>query len=131
MDISELLSSVSPEDMEKLKKVAASLMQNGNTPAKQTENLPAAAAAAAEQSSGASDSNSQPPAALADAGLISGIAAVGKLMNTDDDRIRFIEALKPLLSEHKRQKADEAEKLLRLMTVLPALKDSGLLNGLI
>lgn len=129
MDISELLSSVSPEDMEKLKAVAASLMQSNNSPASKTENPPTASAAG--QNSVVSASDAQPASAPIDAGLISGIAAVGKLMNTDDDRIRFIEALKPLLSENKRQKADEAEKLLRLMTILPALKDSGLLNGLI
>lgn len=123
MDISELLSSVSPEDMEKLKTVAASLMQNGNSRENQTADAASTASAPVTET--------KPSLPAADAGLISGIAAVGKLMHTDDDRIRFIEALKPLLSENKRQKADEAEKLLRLMTVLPALKDSGLLNGII
>ena len=59
------------------------------------------------------------------------LSALGKLMNSDDDRIRLIEALKPLLSEGRQKKADEAEKMLRLMSALPALKDSGLLNGLI
>ena len=59
------------------------------------------------------------------------LAALGNAVNSDDDKIRFIEALKPLLSSERQKKADEAEKMLRLMSALPALKESGLLNGFI
>ena len=43
-------------------------------------------------------------------------------MNREDDRTKFIAALKPLLSEDRRKKADEAMRFLRLMDTLPLLK---------
>ena len=136
MDLSQLLSSISPQDMEKLKAAAAGIISSGaqsgenaavQSSAPQNTGTPAPASVEPSQTSAVAPASAPMP----DAGLLSSVAGVAKLMNTDDDRIRFIEALKPLLSENKRRKADEAEKMLRLLTVLPALKDSGLLNGLI
>lgn len=49
--------------------------------------------------------------------------------NSEDDNIRLILALKPLLSEDKRAKADRAVKILKLINLLPLIKDSGLLGG--
>lgn len=60
------------------------------------------------------------------------IGAVMKLVsgfNSEDDNIRFIIALKPLLSEEKRAKADTAVKLLKLVNLIPLIKESGLLGG--
>ena len=125
MDITEILGSLSNEDMAKLQSAAAGLLKNMNSSSAQSENEPPSgektpAAAPAENTAPA------PPGVN-----LSALSALGKLMNSDDDRIRLIEALKPLLSEGRQKKADEAEKMLRLMSALPALKDSGLLNGLI
>lgn len=125
MDITEILGSLSNEDMAKLQSAAAGLLKNMNSSSGQSVNeLPAdekpPAAASAENTAPALPGVNLPA-----------LSALGKLMNSDDDRIRLIEALKPLLSEGRQKKADEAEKMLRLMSALPALKDSGLLNGLI
>ena len=43
-------------------------------------------------------------------------------MNKEDSRTRLISDLKPLLSEERRKKADEAIKFLQLMEFLPLLK---------
>lgn len=43
-----------------------------------------------------------------------------------DDRAKFLASLKPLLSDKRRQRADEAMKMMHLFEILPALKDSGL-----
>ena len=40
----------------------------------------------------------------------------------DDERTRLIAALKPLLSPHRRKKADEAIQLMRLMDMLPMIE---------
>lgn len=123
MDITEILGSLSNEDMAKLQSAAAGLLKNMNSSSGQSVNEPPAD----EKTPVAAENTAS---ALPGVNL-SALSALGKLMNSDDDRIRLIEALKPLLSEGRQKRADEAEKMLRLMSALPALKDSGLLNGLI
>lgn len=102
-DLQDLLSSISDEDMAKIKNVAASLMNDSqNTRQEPVQN---------QQSLGNFDDN-----------------AMGKIMsvmgqfNKEDERTRLIQDLKPLLSEERRKKADEAIKFLRLMELLPLLK---------
>lgn len=125
MDVTQLLGSLSNEDMQKLQTAAAGLLKNMNE-TKQTQN---ADNTPAESVSSASPAENTAPAS---AGLnLTALASIGKVINAEDDRIRFIEALKPLLSSERQKKADEAEKMLRLMSTLPALKESGILNGLI
>lgn len=61
---------------------------------------------------------------------------IGRLMSVmgnlqkgkDDDRSRLLLALKPHLSEKRRQRVDRAVKILKLIDLLPLLQDSGLLN---
>ncbi len=78
-----------------------------------------------------SGGESAPP----DSGGIPDIAAMMSLVSkikeagTDDDNISFLNALRPLLSEEKRPKIDRAVKILRLINLLPILKDSGILGG--
>ena len=47
--------------------------------------------------------------------------------NSQDERLDFINALKPLLSEERQKKADEATKLVKLMSVLPLLRERGIM----
>lgn len=46
----------------------------------------------------------------------------------DDNRAKLLLALKPHLSTPRREKVDTAIKLLKLIDLLPVLKDSGVLN---
>ena len=63
-------------------------------------------------------------------------ALIGKIMsvmsklksNRDDDRSRLLLALKPHLSAPKREKVDTAVKLLKLIDLLPLLKESGIFD---
>ena len=60
------------------------------------------------------------------------IGSLGKLMSaSDDDRCRLIKALKPLLSDERQKRADEAVRLLKLASMLPAIRQSGILNNLL
>lgn len=52
-----------------------------------------------------------------------------KSFETDDDNIRFLKALKPLLGNEKQERVDKAVRLLRLLNLLPLIKDSGLIGG--
>lgn len=45
---------------------------------------------------------------------------------SDDERTHLLSALKPYLSEKRQKKTDNAIKILKLLEILPLLKDSGL-----
>lgn len=73
---------------------------------------------------------------------ISGLLSNGDLMNVmslvsklntngGDSRTALLTALKPHLSEPKREKVDTAIKILRLLELLPILKESGVLGKLL
>ena len=60
------------------------------------------------------------------------MSIVSKLNQKNDDaRTSLLAALKPHLSEPKREKVDTAIKILRLLDLLPALKESGILGKLL
>ena len=50
--------------------------------------------------------------------------------NGEDSRTRLLLALKPHLSKERQDKVDSAVKILRLLELLPLIKESGLLNDL-
>lgn len=52
--------------------------------------------------------------------------AMGALRQ-DDPRMNFLMALKPNLSEHRRQRVDEAIRILRLLSMVPLLREQRLL----
>lgn len=112
--ISELLSSVSPEELERLKGVAQSLMNSSNGSGGENTQKTASASQNKTEQSGISS--------LFGDDMAKTLATVAGQMNREDDRTKFINALKPLLSEERRQKADEAMRFLRLMDMLPLLK---------
>lgn len=138
-DLSSLLASLSPEDMDMLKTAASQLLGSQHVPeasppepapAPQPSNTPDIGALL--QSLGLGPKQSQPmqtntPAI--DPAMIAGIAKIfGQLNSVDDKRIQFIAALKPLLNSERQKKADQAIKMLKLFEILPLLKEQGLFN---
>ena len=110
--IRELLDSVSPEDLERLKSVAQNLMQeNGGGSGEKQET----------HQKGSENAGAGLSAMLGD-DMAKTLAAVAGRMHEEDDRTRFLQALRPLLSEERQKKADEAMRFLRLMDMLPLLK---------
>ncbi len=62
------------------------------------------------------------------------ILAIQKVLSntkSDDRNIKFLNSLRPLLSEGRQEKVDQAIKIMRLLSVLPLLTESGLLSGLL
>ena len=101
MEISEILSSLSSSDMENLKAVAQDLFSSEKS----------------------DDSGTLPNLDL---------SALTSLMKPkEDERTKLIGALKPLLSEERQRRADEAIRLLHLASMLPALRESGILDKLL
>lgn len=107
--INDILSGLTDEDMENLRNAAESFFSS--------------------QDSGESRGNSGPDFAdiLGNAQMIAKISSLMGAMNKKDDRTRLIEALKPLLSEKRRKKADEAMQMMKLFEILPAL--GGIMGG--
>ena len=67
-----------------------------------------------------------------DSDLVNVMSLVTRLnSNSNDSRSTLLTALKPHLSEPKREKVDTAIKILRLLELLPILKESGVLGKLI
>lgn len=57
--------------------------------------------------------------------MVTRLAPLLGRINQEDDSTRLLRALRPLLSEERRRKIDEAIKILQLMRLLPLLKDMG------
>ena len=64
---------------------------------------------------------------MPDLSQLSALVPVLQAFNQPDSRLDFINALKPLLSQERQQRADEALKLVRLFSVLPLLRERGIM----
>ena len=61
------------------------------------------------------------------------ISAIAGLLSSglNNKNAELILSLKPYLSEKRQKKTDEAIKLLKLLSLLPALRESGLIENLL
>lgn len=123
MEISELLSSLSENDIEQLKESAASLLGGLNIGGSHN----------AENSDDTEVADSRSIKNI-DTGLDLGfnkiLSNLGGVMNKPDVRCDFLLALKPLLREEHRERVDQSVKMLRLMNMLPMLRESGMLQNI-
>lgn len=116
-NIADLLSSISSDDLEKLKSVAAGIMGNNSESTNSSESSNQNAQASNQNTNGAN-----PFASMFGDDMTKTLMTVASQMNKEDDRTHFISALKPLLSDDRRKKADDAMKFLKLMEMLPLIK---------
>ncbi len=126
--IQEVLNS--EEGMKQLKDMANSL---GIDLDEQVDNLSSPdgdkdGAKASKGINGAQDMNSN--SLGLDAEMLIKLQKLLSSANSSDDNTRLLLALKPHFSDERKLKVDKAVKLLRLMSMLPILKESGLLGGL-
>lgn len=104
--INDILSSLSADDIENLKNAAAELF---GSPSEEEEEAPP---------------ETQAPdisKLLGNAQMMAKLASIMGAMNTPDCRTRLLEALKPLLSEKRRRRADEAMQIMKLLDIMPTL----------
>ena len=117
--ISDLLDS--PDGMSKIKAVAEELLGNGLF---QNE----------ENSANTYSGNglSLPDGLLASMGNIEGIMKIARLLggNQKDNRIELLKALRPHLSNERKKRVDKAISVLKIATLLPVLREEGLLESL-
>lgn len=104
-DLSDIISSLSAEDIDNLKEVAQSVFGGSEQKA---------------------DSNSDlPDISSIDPKMLGKITSVMSMLNKKDSRVELISALKPFLSSNRQVKADEAVKIIRLLELIPILKEQG------
>ncbi len=111
MDISEILSSLTPEDIEQLRSVASGLMSSGETQGQKEDKK--------------SDENLFSPS------LLGNLGKLGSTFSADDERTALLKALKPMLSEQRQSKVEDAIRIMKIIQILPVLRESGLLSGLL
>jgi len=58
--------------------------------------------------------------------MMSGLMPLLGTLKQEDDTTRLLEAIRPFLSEERREKLDKAKRLLRMMKLLPLLKELNL-----
>ena len=126
VNINDILSSLSNDDIEMLKGVAGSILNQSDTQSSaQQQKPPQSTPQSAPQ-----DRQSLPPQINGlnfnsdDFAMIMKAKSIFDRMNkTSSKNADLINALKPHLSEQTRQKADQAIRILKLFDMLPYLKD--------
>ncbi len=117
-DISAKLSQIlsDPQSMDQIKNIMSSMgLQSGD------EGKPQAT----------------PPAPAPGLGGMDIMATVTKLapllskVQQDDDTTRLLNALRPLLSEKRQKKIDEAIKILHILRILPMVRETGILSSIL
>lgn len=101
-NIGDILSSLSDDDMKALGDAARSLLGS-----------------AEQEQEGGGQGFSLDPTAMAK------IAQIMGAMNRRDSRCDLIAALRPLLSEPRRRRADDAMQLIKLIDLLPMIEELG------
>ena len=59
-------------------------------------------------------------------GAMQSLAPLMSSYSVDDEVSRLLNALRPFLGEEKLRRLDQAQRLMKLIKVIPLLKDSGL-----
>ena len=114
-NINEIISSLSPGDIEMLKGVAGSILGQENAETK-NERVPAKAPASNQLASLGLNSD--------DFQMMMRAKAIFDRMNSASSKnADLINALKPHLSPESQRKADNAIRIMKLFEVLPYLKD--------
>lgn len=122
-DLAEKLNGIlsSPEGQEQLKNIA-SMLGGGNVP----DLSGLFGANAAEEKPDAEEV--APPIDMA---ALAGLQQMLQGMGKNDKNTDLLLALKPHFGERRQERVDQAIKLLRLISILPALQQSGLLSGIL
>lgn len=110
MDLSSVLSSLSEEDIEKLKNTAKQFF--GDVAEEKPKSAPVK-----------NESKNELPF---DPKLLTGVAKFSRMMNETDEKSEFLMALKPLLSDKRQKKADDAVMMLKFMKVINSMQENGL-----
>ena len=146
-DLSQKLSAMlkDPNIMSQVQSVLNSMGGGNSAPQQSSQSNPVYTAPPASSGPAPSSGTSGPPASgpsfgnlagilggldMNTLGLIAKLAPMMQSFQTEDNSTRLLHALRPMLSEARQKKLDEAVRLLQMMRMLPVLKSSGILGNL-
>lgn len=71
---------------------------------------------------------SKPPQSQISSDMMGAFAKIAPMLGTiqEDDTSRLLHSLRPFLSEAKQRRLDQAEKMLKILKIMPLIKNSGL-----
>ena len=104
-----------PESMEKIKKLTGILNNNSNIE-KQTD-------LESPEKNVNTQLSALPPDML---NTMMKLMPILSSINNEDENTKFLFALKPLLSEKRKQKVDQSIKIMQMIRILPLLKKQGI-----
>lgn len=117
-DISQKLAELlnDPESLNRMREMAENILGSENSAKSNTQPAP--------DLTSAFDESGFDPAQIAKI-----ISVISRIKNTaSDNRSNLLMALKPMLSPPRREKVDTAIKFLKLIDMLPLLRESGLFD---
>lgn len=144
--ISQILSD--PDSMNQLRAAASALGLNpdGPPPGQQTQqqqqppqqnsgggtmpDLSALAGLLGSLGGGGGNQNTQPSAPAIDPKTIALMQGALSKLNSNDPNVALLRALKPHFTPARSTRVDDAIRLIQLFSMLPVLRDSGILGGL-
>lgn len=104
-----------PENIEKLKGLTGLLVNNNNDSKKEEK--------AQHEDTEKKEELGLPAETI---GTVMKLMPILSSMNKDDEKTKFLVALRPLLSDDRKKKLDESVKILQMVKVLPLLKNQGI-----
>lgn len=113
-NINDIISNLSAQDIENLRAAAESFF--GSHEEKHEEKRE-------EKKNFSSSGMPDLGSILGNAQMMAKLSSIMSAMNKPDQRAELIKALKPLLSEKRRKRADDAMQMLRLFEILPLLSE--------
>lgn len=127
-DLSEQLSAIlqNPEAQQNIRNMLSSLQGSGNSSFQNHESSPPFDLSAIFPQNPAPPPP-EPALPNIDINMLMKLQSIFSKMSCSDQNVNLLMALKPHLKEP--QKVDNAINILRLMSVLPALGESGLFGG--
>ena len=112
-DIQDKINKIlnDPEALKQVQSLGAQLGLSGSAPVNQAPDPP-----------------SSPPVSGDMMNALAKFAPMMSSFSEDDDVSRLLNALRPFLSEEKQLKLDRAQRLMKLVRIIPLIKDSGLFD---
>ena len=105
MELSDIIQNLSQDDVARLREAASRILGESSK----------------EEHTAEPDRTPFPTQALTDPKTLEKIMRMSSLLSVNDDKTKFLLALRPLLSEKKRRNVDTAIQMQRLMRVLRAI----------
>ena len=119
--LNEILSD--PQAMQQIKGLSQALFASSDEAKKvQEETKPDGALSLLQGLTGQSNDNTL--------SMLTKLAPLLSDLNKEDDTTRLLVSLRPFLSDERKKKLDQAEKIIKMMKLLPVLKDLSIFDSL-